>query len=576
MNQKPILKLGAKRFSLAFSLCLATLDVAYAVGGGEESGNRPSAQPLIIPELPKTAPQITPAQEAPADSKRGKTTKKLQIDTIQFSGNTVIPTSELDELAKPYTNRVVSLDELEELRRLVTRHYISKGYVTSGATFPPNAVQGKTLQIKVIEGKLGEMRIEGEEGLTEDYIKSRLIKDPDEPLNMQELQNRFRLLLTDPMFDHMNGKLIPGQERGLSILDLDIARARPYQLSFQSNNYRTPSIGAEAMGGTGWVRNLTGQGDVIDFNYMQSEGAQQFGGSVLMPLGHFGTKAYFMASNGNSHIIDPALLRLNIRSETFSVEGGLSQMLIDNLDRRLSVSAGVGFKENDTTLFDGRSFSFILGQRDGHTQVSFVRLNQEYIERWATQVLALRSTFSVGLDSFGASQVTNSRYPSSDYFAWLGQGQYNVQLPYLMSGMNLAIKGNVQLANSPLMPLERIAVGGRYTIRGYRENQLVKDAGYSGSIELHAPLLAESGGKSDYQFDLVPFFDYGAAWNKRDAVGNSTKAYYLASTGIGFQFKLPHVNSEFYWAHPILKPPTVGHGDLQDAGVHFQVRLDAF
>lgn len=547
--------------------------MAYAIGGGEDSNNRPSAQPLLIPELPKTAPTIAPAREEVGDTgqNRAKASKKVEIERIEFSGNTVVDDQELNDLARPYLNRTVSLDELEELRKLVTHRYIDKGYVTSGAVFPANALQGKTLSMRIVEGKLGEMRIEGEEWLREGYIKSRLIPDQDQPLNMNELQNRFRLLLTDPLFDHMNGRLIPGQERGISILDLEISRATPYQISFLSNNYRTPSIGAEALGGVGWVRNLTGLGDVADFSYMQSDGARQYGGSWLMPIWDYGTKAYFMSSRSESEIIDPELKRLDIRSETFSVEGGLSQLLIDNIGRRLMLSAGVGFKENATTVL-GRSFSFILGQRDGHTQVSFVRFSQEYIERWSAQVLAFRSTFSAGLDSFGASEASNPLNPSSDYFAWLGQGQYNWQLPYL-NGVNLVMKGNLQLANAPLMPLERIAIGGRYTVRGYRENDLVKDNGYSGSVELHLPLI---GTGKDYQFNLIPFFDYGAAWNHPDSVTPTTETAYLYSAGIGFQFKLPHVNSEFYWAEPLLAAASPGKGDLQDAGIHFQVRLDAF
>lgn len=567
---------------------LAVAPMVHAVGGGDESNNRPSAVPLVIPELPKSGAKIAPAQEAgPEPANSPKSGKKLQIDSVEFNGNTVIDSAELQELARPYLGRMVGVDELDELRRLITHHYIDKGYVTSGATFPPNALQGKTLRISIVEGKLGEMRIEGEEWLREGYIKSRLIPDADEPLNMNVLQNRFRLLLTDPLFDHMNGRLIPGMERGISILDLEVARARPYQLSFVANNYRTPSIGAEAEGGAGWLRNLTGQGDVIDFSYMQSYGTRQYGGSWLMPIWDYGTKAYFLSSHANSRIIEPSLRQLGIQSETFSVEGGLNQQLLDNIDRRLTVSAGVGFKQN-TTLIQGGNFSFILGQCPtcSNTQVSFLRLSQEYIERWATQVLALRSTFSVGLDAFGATVSNNyggsgGSYnplnPSSRYFSWLGQGQYNWQLPYV-AGLNLVMKGNIQLSNAPLLPLERIAIGGRYTVRGYRENLMVKDNGYSGTLELHAPVLSSlnEGLPADYQFDLVPFVDYGAAWNNPDSAGGSTSAHYLCSTGVGFQLKLPHVNSELYWAQRLIDPVNVTGGNLQDAGVHFQVRLDAF
>jgi hemolysin activation/secretion protein len=553
-------------------------DLVLAITGGEESSNRPSAVPLIIPQLPTKAPPIATPKEpvAKPSSSYDGSERNLQIDAVEFSGNTVITSDELQELAKSYLHKPVSVHDLDELRKLVTHYYIDKGYVTSGATFPAHAIQGKILRISIIEGRLGEMRIEGNEWLSEAYVKSRLVEDQDAPLNMNELQNRFRLLLTDPLFDHLNGRLIPGQERGVSILDLEITRARPYQLSFVSDNYRTPSIGSIAMGGNGWVRNLTKLGDIVDFSYMQSEGSQQLGGSWVVPVWDYGTKVYFMSSHSSSRITDPNLKALDILSDTFSVEGGLNQLIIDNLDRRLTFGGGVGFKQNATTLL-GHSFSFIPGQLNGQTQVSFVRFNQEYIERWATQVLAVRSTFSVGLDSFGATINSNRLNPSSDYFAWLGQGQYNWHLPYL-TGADLVVKGNLQLANSPLLPLERIAVGGRYSVRGYRENQLVRDNGYSGTTELHFSLLPLFGNNelSSYRLDLVPFFDYGSAWNNQDSTSNKPVHDYLYSSGIGIQIKLPHVNSELYWAHPLLLQKTRTTGDLQDDGIHFQVRVDAF
>jgi hemolysin activation/secretion protein len=264
------------------------------------------------------------------------------------------------------------------------------------------------------------------------------------------------------------------------------------------------------------------------------------------------------------------LASLNIASKTLSIEGGLNQILIDNLARRLTFGVGVGFKENETTLL-GSSFSFIPGQLTGKNQVSFVRINQEYIERWEKVVVAARSTFSVGLNSFGATANNNSLYPSSNFFAWLGQTQGIWHLPYVKS--DLILKGTMQLSNNPLMPLERMSVGGRYTVRGYRENQLVRDNGYSGSVEIHIPLLGDG---QAYNLKLVPFMDYGAAWNNVDITLVKPATQHLYSTGIGVQFQVPHFSGEFFWAHRLENKTIQQSGNLQDDGIHFQTRLDAF
>jgi hemolysin activation/secretion protein len=546
---------------------------------GDEGGLRPSTKPLVMPEsIPKSPgiavpKELQPKAISPEKSKYGQ--KSIELDEIKFEGHCVFSTEELNSLALPYLHRPVSADELEELRRLVTHHYTDKGYITSGATFPTNPIQGKTLRISIIEGRLAEANINGAGWLRDSYVKNRLIPDKNAPLNMNKLQDQFRLLLTDPLFDHLNGRLVPGADRGLSILDLEVVRARPYQISAVMDNYRSPSVGAEALGTNAWIRNLTGQGDLLDFTFMSSEPMSgkmmQYSGNWLVPVWDYGTKAYFSFNKSNSSIVEEPLARLDINSNSFSVEGGLNQILIDNLQRRLTFGAGVGFKENESTIL-GQSFSFVPGQTNGKTQVSFVRLNQEYIERWEKLAVALRSTFSVGLDSFGATINANQKYPDSNYFAWLGQSQGVWHLPYAQS--SLVFKGTLQLSNDPLLPLERMAVGGRYSVRGYRENQLVRDNGYTTSLELHFPLLGET--KAKYRFDLVPFFDSGAAWNNRGTPDVITAAQNLYSAGIGFQFQIPHFNGEFFWAHRLEDQSLRQHGNLQDDGIHFQTRLDAF
>ena len=548
-------------------------------------GFRPSEKPLSLPALPPLESEsglITPATPpVPIEHQDKQTTQDqskqrlIELESIVFEGNTVFQNEELDALVKSYLNTPVSVDELEELRRLITQHYISAGYVTSGATFPPNPLQDKTLHIKIIEGKVDETRIKGEERLRKSYVGNRLISDDSQPVNMNDLQDRFRLLLTDPLFEQLNGKLLPGSDRGLSILEIEVTRSRSYQFSVLSDNYRAPSIGAIALGANTWVRNLTGQGDTLDFTFLTNtpfgNDAYQYVGNWQMPLGDYGTQFYFSFNKANISIIEEPLSSLDIKSDVFSVEGGFNQTLINTLKRRLTIGAGLAFKSNETTLL-GDPFSFIPGLQSGENKISVVRVSQEYIERWEEFVVAFRSTFSMGQDLFGSTIQENHRKPDSDFFAWLGQTQGLWHFPAIKS--DLVLKGTVQISDDPLLPLERIAVGGRYTVRGYRQNQLVRDNGYAGSAEVHIRLLGSN--QSKYRFDLVPFFDYGAAWNHRDSTPTRQTTAHLYSVGIGFQFQAHRFNGEFFWAHRLAKDTPRQHGDLQDHGIHFQARINAF
>lgn len=569
----------APGYSLLIYLALLVFPAYGQDNGNFGSGIRPSDQALPVPIAPPLKPGIvTPPKLHEKQSTQGQSSneqKIVELDAIILEGTTIFPSEELNALTKPYLYKPVSVDELEELRRAITYYYINKGYITSGATFPPNPLEGKTLRIKIVEGKLGEVRVNGHGWLRQSYIENRLIPRKNNPLNMNLLQDQFRLLLTDPLFERLNGRLIPGSDRGASILDLEVTRARPYQLSAISDNYRAPSVGGIALGANAWIRNLTRQGDLIDFTFMTSAptggDAYQYSGTWMVPISDYGTRAYFSANNANVSIIEEPLTNINIKSDSFTVEGGLNQLLIDNLQRRLSVGAGISFKDNETSLL-GRSFSFIPGLPDGKNQISTVRINQEYIERWEKFALAFRSTFSIGVDAFGSTIQKNHLKPDSEYFAWLGQTQGIWNLPQIKS--DFVFRGAVQISDDPLLPLERMAVGGRHTVRGYRQNQLVRDNGYAASTELHFHLIGDAQAK--FRFDLVPFFDFGAGWNNNDSTLAKQTTQHIYAAGIGFQFRVHRVHSEFFWAHRLEGKSPQQHGDIQDHGIHFQARLDAF
>ena len=245
--------------------------MAWAVGGAE-SMDRPSAHVPALPDYaPKQSPEgftLPPVPET-VPALEGET-RKLFIKRIVVDGNTVLSEEDLRSLIQPYEGREVSVAELEDLRQKLTRLYIDHGYVNSGAVIPGDALQDGELHFHIVEGRLDEVRVKGQGRLREGYIKNRLRGDSNEPLSLQELQDRFQVLLSDPLISRMNGRILPGASPGHAILDVDVIRARPYHLSLFGNNYRPPSIGAEAFGLSAFLGNLTGLGDTLDFTFITS------------------------------------------------------------------------------------------------------------------------------------------------------------------------------------------------------------------------------------------------------------------------------------------------------------------
>jgi hemolysin activation/secretion protein len=453
---------------------------------------------------------------------------------------------------------------LEELRQRITQFYIDRGYINSGALIPEDALKKDEIHYKIIEGRLDEVRVKGQGRLREGYIQNRLQGDPETPLNQHELEDRFQLLLSDPLISKMNGRILPGASPGHGILDVDVVRARPYHLSLFGDNFRPPSIGAEAFGLTGYLNNLTGLGDTLDFTFTTSSGSDRYSGGFNLPLTDYGTLAFFRFDEGDTVVVEAPFQDLDIESKVHILEGGISHPIINTFNRHLNLGVLLTTRENETSLL-GRPFSFVEGVPTNTNQATVWRVFQDFIQRWERNAFAFRSTFSVGMDALGATP-TQDDSPSSEFFAWLGQLQY----AYLVDdkGTQLILRGNVQVADSKLLPLEQIAIGGISTVRGYRTNYLVRDEGYNLSLELRYPLLSFTTFEKQNRITLVPFVDYGEAWNR----GQHSDA--LVSVGAGFSWQLESFLAEFYYGYALKKPLGQQSGDLQDDGIYFQVKWD--
>jgi hemolysin activation/secretion protein len=197
--------------------------------------------------------------------------------------------------------------------------------------------------------------------------------------------------------------------------------------------------------------------------------------------------------------------------------------------------------------------------------VSVLRLNFEWERLERNQVFAARSLLSFGLPVLGAR--SSRVFPNGQFVAWLGQFQWARRFePW---GIQTIFRTDVQLSSDPLPTLEQIPVGGHASVRGYRENQLVRDQAVITSLELRLPVWRVEGRSI---VELAPFFDFGYAANRdRPTPGPDT----LASAGVGLRLS-PHSSIEalLYWGYQIDDVST--SGDLQDDGIQFRVRWNAF
>ncbi|MCA9472778.1 MAG: ShlB/FhaC/HecB family hemolysin secretion/activation protein [Nitrospirales bacterium] len=528
----------------------------------------PSSPPDHIPNI---LPPVTPIPEDP----EGSPPLKVFVKEVRIVGTTVLTPQELTEVVKPYLNQELTTEQLEELRRAITLQYVQKGYITSGAILPDQRVANGVITFQVIEGKLSDIHIEGTEWFRPSYFSSRLNLSAGPPVNLNQLRDRLQLFIQDQRIARINSELQPGLKPGLGVLNVRVQETNPWRAWAEFNNYQSPTVGAER--GLFTLANLNplGLGDSISVTWGISEGVDPLiDGSYAIPFTPWDTTFIFQYRKNDFSVVESPFKPLDIKSKTEIFTLSIRQPIYRSPTQEFAITL-IGERLENKNFLLGIPFSFTPGTTaQGKAIFSVLRFAQEWVDRRPNQVLSARSRFSLGLDVLGATIHSSSSIPDGQFFTWLGQAQAAHRFdPYRIQ---VITRMDLQLANDRLFPLEQYALGGRYTVRGYRENQLVRDNAFLWTIESRIPVLPSILGLDTVQF--APFIDVGRSW---DAKGNTQPPQTLASIGAGLRFSfhqqahplLQQVQASIYWGQQLNHLKHEPQQNLQDHGIHVQVVL---
>jgi len=529
----------------------------------------PGDKPLPKPEFRKPAPDVLELPPVPPpDTSRVPFMPRVVVRQFRITGNTVVSTEELQKIAAPFLNRPISSTDLEELRRQLTLYYVGRGYVNSGAVLPDQTISDGVVEFRIIEGRLTGIDVEGTRHFRKSYFENRIALHAGPPLNLVNLQEGLQLMLRDPMVSSINAQLAPGARPGEAVLQARVVEAPRYDLGVVVDNKLSPSLGEGEVTLLGEMRNLIGVGDALSGSFGYAQGLP-YDAKVRYrsPLNRYDSTGAVYYEKAKSKVVEEPFNTLDITSSVETLGMLFTHPAYRTLSRQLTLGAIVEKRQSETTLL-GEPFSFSPGVEDGKAKVAVLRLVQDYVDRGRDQVLALRSTFSFGRDAFG-STVHNDA-PDSRFVAWLGQLQWVRRIAERGDQVHLRVNG--QIANDSLLPMEQFSVGGLDSVRGFRANQLVRDEGYTASLEYRYPVFRNPSGWRNIQ--LAAFVDRGWAKNK---VEPNPSPSGLTGIGAGVVWNpSPRYSAELYFANGRTDvPPQPGHS-LQDDSIYFRFAVFPF
>ena len=518
--------------------------------------------------LPALDRVVTPSQLLP---------ETFRISDFRFEGNTVISPAELSAVTAAYTGRSLTWLELEQARTAVTLAYVQKGYVNSGAVIERLPDPHGVVTLKIIEGALTEAKIVGNKWLRKSFYLQRLGVRSSARLNVNRLRDELQVWRYVYPVEQVNAELRPGRSPGTALLDVTVKERFPFHLGLEYANDRPPSTGAEQIHAMLRADSVTGRADRLTFDSAiarggdgmknpQLPGTSDLATAYSLPITRRDTTLGLQYARSSAVVLEAPFRQLDIKGNSEIAGVSLAQPLWRAPNQELTVTLAGERKASQTFLL-GVPYSFSPGAVQGESVSTAVRVSGQYLRRSPQQVMAARVTASWGIDALGGT--VNASAPDGRFVSLLGQVQYLRRLGQTRTEIVLRVAG--QYTPDPLLSVEQLGLGGHGTIRGYRENTLIRDTAVFGVAELRVTVWGPAEGQPYVQW--VPFCGLGAGWNN----GRATPAPRdIGSAGAGLVVRpCKQVEASLYWGHAFRNMKYLNRS-LQDAGLHFRVSLWAF
>lgn len=449
----------------------------------------------------------------------------ITVHGFTITGNSVVSTKELKRIVAPYVGKTLGLAALQRVADRLTEEYRRRGYPIAKAYVPAQEIKDGVVEIAILEGKIGEIVIEGNKHYSDQFIRDTLSPILQAGAIKQTSLETALLLLNDYPNLNVRASLEPGKASGTTDIRVAVQDTRPVHVTTDYNNFGTPFISRNRFGMGIEAGNILIEGSLLKLNGIVGENPDRLAfelGSYIMPLNRQGTRLSLSGSSGRFDVGGQlGVLGINGKIKTYDIS--IAHPLIKS--RFQNLQAEIGFASKDNRLF-------MLGRLTGddHLRMVKVGLNYDRTDRTGRNFFSAYGFQGLGevLGGMDNNEPLATRQGADDRFTKANVSAGRVQ--NLFDDVFLIVRGTGQVSTGPLAVIEQFLLGGPDSVRGYRLGERLGDEGYSVSAELRIPFLKYA--------QLALFVDNGTVRLRNPAAGEK-KSYSLTGAGPGLRVTLP-------------------------------------
>lgn len=413
----------------------------------------------------------------------------FQVNSIKVVGGSYFSSRQIDKVTSGYTDKCLSLQNINSLIEKLSNLYLDLGLVTSRAYLQPQNLADGVLDILVVEG------------FAED------LQSPEGTLSASELQYAFPDLKAGALnlrdieqgLENLNSlaknsakvDLQPGATQGGTVVIINNQLSEDWRGSVGLNNSGTPDTSLYQLDANVVFDNPFGISDNLFFS-----GSRNLGGHDL-PVAHSASYAsswsfpvgyWRFAFQNNYFEYEQSVIGSNVNflthgssfNSTLTVDRTLYRGKADKLDSGLSLTRKKNKNYIEDVFLDTSS-----------REIYVIDLGLNYLTHKAAGTFTFGLHLNRSVSWFGAkSELASAEddFQFTKYLASLGfstQTQWGNQPVYFNSALEWLYSPEIIIAS------EGLSVGGRYSVRGVSETSLF---GYKGAYirnDLSLPLTGE-------------------------------------------------------------------------------------
>jgi hemolysin activation/secretion protein len=456
-------------------------------------------------------------------------------------------------------------ESIGEVQKNLILSYQKAGRSVVVVEIPPQDLTAGVLQLRVIEGKLGEVVSKGNRWYGDRVYTRGIHLERGEPIDEKKLLDNVALLNRSP-FHRTQVIYSPGSSEGTANIELYNRDRFPLRIYAGGDNTGTREIDrARFWAGFDWgCAYLLDQ--VFSYQYCASPNFSEFQShtfryTATLPWGHI------LFLYGGFSTVNPKIPEFE--SDGVSGQGSLRyQIPIPTLYENWLMDLILGFdgkSANNNLNFLGAGDIFILKQTANLSQLVFgYDIGWQVPKhRWDLSFLAFYSPGRMLPNEQDAKLQEFRTGARNQYLYAKATSTYQYTIPEWFS---LYFQGRAQKSSRPLLPSEQFSIGGYDTVRGFDERLFNGDDGVIGNGEIRTaeyPLLGlYRKGRIEDRISGHLFFDCGYAHLIESIVDEPRNAY-LSSIGAGMRYSIGEwLSFRLDWGFKIHNAPVLADTSL--------------